>query len=304
MTYFLFFYNITICFASLCLCYAYAVLHRAHGARVFLFVAILFGVYFLDIIVLYMYDYIPEFEETFANIQVAAPYVYSSLSFVMLLLYRLILGEVVGKRLSHTEVPLWIACCVGAFCSWFIPDIEPSIAVELVFATVLRIWVVLFAVRGLTVAWTSCKRLIIVGVIIFLIVFIGCEAAESLVTIQDIAASASPLRRLPMEILGCACMVLGVAYLAYRKIAKRGDARATLVASIAQRYGLTKRETEILELLAAGLNNREIGQREYISVGTVKTHVHNTCAKLGIEGRSHVPAFFKQELRETLRRKV
>lgn len=79
-------------------------------------------------------------------------------------------------------------------------------------------------------------------------------------------------------------------------------ARAALVPAIAQRYGLTKRETQILRLLADGLGNREISEREFISVGTVKTHVHNVCAKLGVESRSELPVFLEREFRDALRR--
>ena len=48
---------------------------------------------------------------------------------------------------------------------------------------------------------------------------------------------------------------------------------------------LSERELEVLGLLVAGLTNREIAERLFISVGTVKTHVHNIYGKLGVSGR-------------------
>jgi LuxR family maltose regulon positive regulatory protein len=48
---------------------------------------------------------------------------------------------------------------------------------------------------------------------------------------------------------------------------------------------LSDRETEILELLAKGLSNREIGEKLYISPGTVKRHAHNIYGKLAVSGR-------------------
>jgi LuxR family transcriptional regulator, maltose regulon positive regulatory protein len=53
---------------------------------------------------------------------------------------------------------------------------------------------------------------------------------------------------------------------------------------------LTERESEILRLLAAGLSNREIAQRLFISLGTVKVHVHNISEKLNVTGRSRAVA--------------
>jgi|SRR5579862_46763 len=48
---------------------------------------------------------------------------------------------------------------------------------------------------------------------------------------------------------------------------------------------LTPRELEIVRMVAQGMRNREIGQRLFISEGTVKIHLHNTYEKLGVDGR-------------------
>ncbi|MFB6363341.1 LuxR C-terminal-related transcriptional regulator [Paenibacillus elgii] len=49
--------------------------------------------------------------------------------------------------------------------------------------------------------------------------------------------------------------------------------------------GLTDREREVLEVLATGASNKEVGERLYISVATVKTHIINIYSKLGVSGR-------------------
>jgi LuxR family maltose regulon positive regulatory protein len=48
---------------------------------------------------------------------------------------------------------------------------------------------------------------------------------------------------------------------------------------------LSDRELEVLGLVAQGLSNGEIAAKLFISVGTVKTHVHNIFGKLGVESR-------------------
>ena len=53
---------------------------------------------------------------------------------------------------------------------------------------------------------------------------------------------------------------------------------------------LTPREQEVLERLAAGLTNREITAQLVISVETVKKHVRNLCAKLGVSNRTEAAA--------------
>ncbi len=51
--------------------------------------------------------------------------------------------------------------------------------------------------------------------------------------------------------------------------------------------GLTPRELEILELIAAGLSNREIADRLCVSENTVKTHSSRVFDKLGARRRTH-----------------
>jgi DNA-binding NarL/FixJ family response regulator len=49
---------------------------------------------------------------------------------------------------------------------------------------------------------------------------------------------------------------------------------------------LTRREAEVLHLLAQGMTNREIGNVLNISVGTVKVHVEHIISKLGVSDRT------------------
>lgn len=50
--------------------------------------------------------------------------------------------------------------------------------------------------------------------------------------------------------------------------------------------GITPRELEILELIAAGLSNREIAERAFVSENTVKTHSSRVFDKLGVRRRT------------------
>jgi ATP/maltotriose-dependent transcriptional regulator MalT len=49
---------------------------------------------------------------------------------------------------------------------------------------------------------------------------------------------------------------------------------------------LTAKEHEVLRLLATRLSRREIGQRLYVSLNTVKTHQRALYRKMGVENRN------------------
>ena len=59
---------------------------------------------------------------------------------------------------------------------------------------------------------------------------------------------------------------------------------------------LTPRELEILKLIAAGSNNREIAGQLYISEGTVKNHVTNILTRLNVRDRTQAAILAKTHL--------
>jgi DNA-binding NarL/FixJ family response regulator len=54
---------------------------------------------------------------------------------------------------------------------------------------------------------------------------------------------------------------------------------------------LTERETEVLRLLAIGKSNKEIALAMRIGETTVKTHVSNILAKLGVPSRTQAALY-------------
>jgi len=59
-------------------------------------------------------------------------------------------------------------------------------------------------------------------------------------------------------------------------------------------HGLTSRESEVLELLLRDLGNREIADRLYMSINTLKFHLKNIYGKLGVHNRTEAMRKLRQ----------
>ncbi len=98
-----------------------------------------------------------------------------------------------------------------------------------------------------------------------------------------------PMARLLYEALSC-----GIAPNYVRRLLAafpaEGDGRKELPESLAPESDLieplSNRELEVLQLIAQGLTNREIGERLFLSLNTVKAHTRNIYGKLDIHNRT------------------
>jgi DNA-binding NarL/FixJ family response regulator len=56
---------------------------------------------------------------------------------------------------------------------------------------------------------------------------------------------------------------------------------------------MTKREREVIVLIAEGLSNKEIAQRLNLSTYTVKSHIHNILEKMALHSRLQIATHFR-----------
>jgi non-specific serine/threonine protein kinase len=70
---------------------------------------------------------------------------------------------------------------------------------------------------------------------------------------------------------------------------------AAPAATAGDEFGLTMREVEVVQLIAAGMSNQAIADSLFISVTTVKGHVRNIMSKLELDSRTAIAAWAHRE---------
>ncbi|WP_443034882.1 response regulator [Streptomyces sp. BE133] len=102
-------------------------------------------------------------------------------------------------------------------------------------------------------------------------------------------ASGYILKRLPVRQIAEAVRVVaaGEAILFPAALRRMVTARPLGSAEALPKAALTRREEEVLRLMATGLSNPEIAESFTVSLETVKTHVGNVLTKLGAQNRTH-----------------
>jgi NarL family two-component system response regulator LiaR len=61
-----------------------------------------------------------------------------------------------------------------------------------------------------------------------------------------------------------------------------------------ENLGITRRELEVLELMAQGMSNREIAEKLFVSENTIKTHSSRVFDKLGAKRRTQAVQLGKE----------
>lgn len=75
----------------------------------------------------------------------------------------------------------------------------------------------------------------------------------------------------------------------------------TTTSDLEQAVKMTKRERQVIELIADGLANKEIGKLLHLSPFTVKSHVHNILEKMALHSRVQIATYAhtSKEFKET-----
>jgi DNA-binding CsgD family transcriptional regulator/MFS family permease len=93
-------------------------------------------------------------------------------------------------------------------------------------------------------------------------------------------------------------IILSSGYL-LQQLLRRGSVNQEIDESALDAFHLTRRERQVLQELITGKSNKAIGDKLYISVQTVKSHVHSIFQKTGATGRWELISLMTQPGKKT-----
>jgi two-component system nitrate/nitrite response regulator NarL len=143
--------------------------------------------------------------------------------------------------------------------------IEDLDTIRMVRTAAPKVQILLFGVAGDEAEFLQCVRAGVRG-------YLPGDASA-----QDVLAGVRALQADQAVCPGSLCAVL------FRYF--ESEATSFPSASMHQRLGLTRREQQLIPLIAEGLTNKEIANRFYLSEQTVKNHLYRMKHKVGAEDR-------------------
>ncbi len=295
MDYFFYIYTILIAILYAMNCMNFFALSFRKNSRLFMWIAVMFFAFIVDAVLLLAADLFLPLRE-FLVLNQYGLLLNSLLKLFLVFTYRKITIHIFNKKTTRTEYAVW-AAVVLFFC--FLRLGPPAISQVITPRTCTSIITYFVWIQSLVwlvskkADWSKKLYRFLFIIIIFSLVL---KVYGTVINVSNIMANHPSLYRSTFgEIFGTGYIIFGLIFLYYNtklenKSKEMGDSLKSdmLLIKAANKYALTKRESEILGLLSEGLTNQEIGERLFISYGTVKQHVHKIFKKLSINNRQGI----------------
>jgi DNA-binding CsgD family transcriptional regulator len=149
----------------------------------------------------------------------------------------------------------------------------------------LHLYCAVLLYRGLAAIEPPLLRSLIRSFLIYLAVFAPIAVAQ--LVLQDIPSSPSFIHDWPLEQLlyYLGFVIIALLYMSRFFLGPTADDPIHLEGGTLERFGISKREADIISMMIKGYTNRSIGEKLFISASTVKNHVYHIYRKTGVDNK-------------------
>ena len=272
--------------------------------KVFLLISLYLAFFIFDNIIIYMTEFINSFAQSYDQAFMSAPAVKTIIFMGNAFFSISIIAELRKEKLKALHYGLLIALAV-----WMI-------TVPLMDNSALKVWLYYFGNQVFLFylgfyCWRGArmdlpelntgylKKLAIICILFSILIVI--EDSFVIFNVDQYSSLATKIynRSISEDIFSITvCLLFLHSYLKARQVPDEDtpeeQENSILIQRFCHAHQFTQRETEVFELLMFHRTNQEIADQLFLSLGTVKTHVHNIFIKLDIKKRTQIFPMFEE----------
>lgn len=319
----LFIYNILLIILYTCPLVYSVNLYISKKQPIYLQLTVLFSLYILDNILIYMTEFFDKFS-TIYNLQfMSIPSIKTFIMLSITLVYFIIQKNVLKKDLKPLDYITLTLLTVSLFVIPLILDGAVMVWSYYLPYQLISIYLGIIGIKHLkhnpdllkdSFSMSIYKNILICTVIFSLLIIIeDTVVIFSYDVYSDLLVKINN-RSISEDILSIIFAVYAIKYcnkklsLTSKEILEGFDFNtptnlennSNLFYEFSSVYNLTKREQEIFKLLLQDKTNQEISDELFISIGTVKTHIHNIFQKVDVSRRAQLINCYKNYQNEVL----
>lgn len=298
----IFFYNILIMSAFIFCCVIFFVLYKKYRQLSQLYISLMFFLFIMDNLVLYMLEFLPVFTSYYEIVVAPEPYMVNFLWLAIVICYRAIFCALRGEEMRMPERLMWVGILLLLFTSTALygRSVFKYIVLLSRHGTAIGVFAFeLYKTRKAHRAGIKCaEKSFAVPQIsaAFIIASLILQITGAVEGFAEALAHFSLIegRSVSIELISIFYSVSAVWFIVPLLVptppqeemgAAQNRNEEGALDGFCDKYELTRRERDVLNLLLQGLSNAEISAKIFISEGTVKAHVHNIYTKLGVKSR-------------------
>ncbi|MDY4026017.1 MAG: helix-turn-helix transcriptional regulator [Enterococcus avium] len=272
--------------------------------KVFLLISLYLAFFIFDNIIIYMTEFINSFAQSYDQAFMSAPAVKTIIFMGNAFFSVSIIAELRKEKLTPLHYTLLIALAVWMISIPLLPNSAFKVWLYYLGNQIFLFYLGFYCWRGTKKELPALnkgylKKLSIISILFSILIVI--EDSFVIFNVDQYSSLTTKIynRSISEDIFSIVvCLLMIHFFLKDRHVQEEVNSEeqeeAMLIQKFCHAHQFTQRETEVFELLLFHRTNQEIADQLFLSLGTVKTHVHNIFIKLDIKKRTQIFSLFEE----------
>lgn len=271
--------------------------------KIFLLISLYLAFFIFDNIIIYMTEFINTFAQSYDQAFMSAPAVKTIIFMGNAFFSAAIIAELRNEKLKPFHYALLIALAVWMISIPLLPNSAFKVWLYYLGNQVFLFYLGFYCWFGAKKELPALnkgylKKLSIISFLFSILIVI--EDSFVIFNVDQYSSLTTKIynRSISEDIFSIVvCLLMIHFFLKDRQVQEETpeeQEEAIMIKRFCHAHQFTQRESEVFELLLFHCTNQEIADRLFLSLGTVKTHVHNIFIKLDIKKRTQIFPLFEE----------